>query len=88
MATTKIHTCNKEKEIAIMQTDVSYIKEKLDIIDHKLFGNGKPGVLADQNSRIGELERNMWKFMGGVTVVTFILSLLIPKLLNLIIGGG
>lgn len=80
------HKCNKEAEIATMQADVSYIKEKMDKLDHKLLGNGSPGILAEQNERISEIERNMWKFMGGVAVVTFLLSLIIPKIISAVVG--
>lgn len=55
-------------------------------MNHKLLGNGKPGLLAEQAARITELERKMWKFAGAVAVVTFLLSLIIPKVVSAILG--
>ena len=35
------HLCNKEVEIAVMQTDVKYIREKIDIIGDQVVLNTK-----------------------------------------------
>jgi hypothetical protein len=82
-----LHTCNKEKEIAVLQTDISYIREKIDNMDHKLLGNGKPGLLAEQSARISEMERKMWKFAGAVGVIVFLLGILVPKIVNALLGN-
>lgn len=45
--TTVVHQCAKETEIALIQTDMKYMREKLDSIHTKLMGNGKPGLFSE-----------------------------------------
>jgi hypothetical protein len=45
-----------EKEFGIMCGQVGAIKETLDDLDKKLFGNGQPGLVQDLTSSISDLK--------------------------------
>lgn len=63
--------CNKEVEIATIQSDVAHVREKIDEMHVKLMGNGKEGVIDKLNRWEGSIAT--WKFIAGSG---FILSIL------------
>lgn len=71
--TVKTHLCNKETEIALIQKDMAYTKEKVDIIYEKLMGNGKPGLFDEINQVKGSVKA--MAVLGSV--ITFVMSLII-----------
>jgi hypothetical protein len=48
-----------EKEFGIMCGQVGAIKDTLDDLDKKLFGNGQPGVIQDLTSSISDLKESI-----------------------------
>lgn len=82
----QIHTCNKEAEIAVMQRDLAYIKETVTETNHKLLGNGKPGILEEHAKKINDLDKRMAYYIGAAAVITFIVTLLADKVVAAMFG--
>lgn len=87
------HQYTQETKIALLQKGQEYTNEKLDSIhssveelNHKLLGNGKPGLIAEQNKRIEDLERKWWKFAGALSVIITLITLFGPRIVNAILG--
>lgn len=89
------HVCNKEAEIAVMKTNLENQTVMIQEIHHRLVGNGQPGVIADikelksmkedfkeARKNIDDINKRMWTFAGVVAVITFLLSILVPKLVS------
>ena len=93
MTKTTTHKCSKETEIAILQKDQEYVKEKIDAIhesvvelNHKLLGNGKPGLIAEQNQRISQIEQKLIGYGVAVSIIVFLITLFGAKIVNAIIN--
>lgn len=80
MAKTVTHICNKETEIALILKQQQYHTEMLEKMDHRLFGNGKPGILDEQSRRIDVMEKKMIFYAGAVIVITAIVIYFADKI--------
>jgi len=71
-----VHKCNKAVEIATIQTDIEYMKEKIDEIHISLVGNGKPGLINEYNRLKGSLTATkvIFGFLYAVSMVIIALN--------------
>lgn len=79
-------TCNKETEIALMQQDMTYMKGKIDELHHRLLGNGKPGLLEEQNKRLNDVEKKLIAYATGITILVFLITLFGARIVSAILG--
>ena len=50
---------NDHVRLAVVERDIDTIKQTAKALDHKLFGNGQPGVLDKMERRLSEIESTM-----------------------------
>ena len=93
------HQCSKETEIALIKNNQDYQTKMLEEMHHRLLGNGKPGIIADiqelqtmksdykeTKNKVEDMNKKMWQFAGAVAVITFILGILVPKIVSAVLG--
>lgn len=91
--------CKQETNIALLQKDVSYMKDKLDTVHEKIVGNGKPGIVDELKDlktmkddykstkiKVDDMERKMWYFAGAVAVITLLITFIAPKIVTAWLG--
>lgn len=67
------HTCNKEKELGEIQTDIKWIKKDISEIRRCLAGNGQRGI----TQRIQGLENWRWYAIGIFSTIVAIATVII-----------
>lgn len=77
----------QETEIALIQQSLNTLTEKIDLMSNKLFGNGKPGKLDEQDKRITDIEKKIIAYGVGITILIFIITLFGPRIVAAIIGS-
>ena len=71
-----VHTCNKESEIASIQTDLKYMREKIDELHEKVVGNGKLGLVDEMNQIKGGLKMTQWFFGACLGIIGLLVAFL------------
>lgn len=61
--------CDKEAEIAIIQTKVLSIEEKITEIHKSMIGNGKPGIITRLDKQDGAISAIKW--LIGISIPLF-----------------
>lgn len=77
------HYCNKEKEIAEMHTNITWIKDAMRDMKKTLVGNGKPGLI-DQMNELQTIKKQMVWLMTGAGTSLVAASVALLKVLQLI----
>lgn len=74
---------------AQLQTDIAVVKEIVERLEHRLFGNGSPGQLKEIDDRfdavegrVSTLEIDKWKVVGALGVIATLASVFGPRILN------
>lgn len=50
--------------VSKLNTNVAVLTAQVESLDHRLFGNGQPGIIDGMFKRIGKLENWRWYVMG------------------------
>jgi hypothetical protein len=69
------HVCNKEAEIATLQTDVKYIREKVDSLHAKVVGNGENGLIDEMNQMKGGLSTFKWLYGAAIGMIALFVAI-------------
>ena len=102
---TTSHYCDKTTDIELIKQHLEYIKvelssnkEVLTDIQHKLIGNGKPGVLSDikglqtiaeeykeTKKTVDAIDKKIYYAMGVIAVIVLLLTMFVPKIVAALI---
>lgn len=69
-------------DLADIVVKMSAVEQVLLRLEHRLFGNGNPGELAELKSRASNLEEFKNKVLGALTVITLLLGAVGAALFN------